>query len=188
MTFREWAEERKKLTPDQIEDIEAYTQGLERVPAAEEGEEEVERLTPKIESEERAAMEAAYKPLSPPAPELIFKRYDSPKWWRKGGVAAIDLTAPGSQVIIKPYSKGIIFIATIVLTVIDATAITLKFGNGGESGPIYLGDTDQPKGMVIAMGNSPAPCGSGGFSISATDINSTNPAIGGFVTYFLEEQ
>jgi hypothetical protein len=40
-------------------------------------------------------------------------------------------------------------------------------------------------GIVIAMGNSPAPCGSGGLSISAEDIYGDNPFIGGYATYYL---
>jgi hypothetical protein len=170
-------EEGERLTPEREEE-EARAMARE--------EEEGERLTPEREEEEARAMEKAYKPEPTVPPETIITRIDHPKWWKNGVVGAISLTAPGSQLIIGAPSRGSLYIATIVLTVTDATAITIYFGRAGSSGPIYLGDTEQPKGIVIAMGNSPAPCGSGGLSIGASDIAGVNPSIGGFATGFIE--
>jgi hypothetical protein len=97
------------------------------------------------------------------------------------------LTAPGSQTLAVISGHLSLYVATIVITVTAATEITINFGTSGSSGPIYLGDVDQPMGMVIAMGNSPAPCGKGPLSIEATDVNGDNPSIGGFATCFVEE-
>jgi len=171
-------EEGERLTPEREEE-EARAMARE--------EEEGERLTPEREEEEARAMEKAYKPEPTVPPETIITRIDHPKWWKNGGVAAINFTAPGSQTVKSSPTTGKLYIPTIVITVTEATEITISFGGAGASGPIYLGDTDQPMGIVIAMGNSPAPCGSGGLSISATDINGLNPLIGGFITYYLED-
>lgn len=126
--------------------------------------------------------------ITRPAPDLIIARTPYPKWWKDSLNATINLTAPGSATLATVSGKLRLYVATIVITVTDAVAITIRFGNAGASGPIYLGDTDQPKGIVIAMGNSPAPCGDGSLSISATDINGTNPVVGGFATCFAEEE
>jgi hypothetical protein len=125
------------------------------------------------------------KPKVPP--ELVIERIPYPKWWRDSLNAKIDLTAPGSATLATVTGKLRLFVATIVLTVTGETAISFQFGNAGSSGPIYLGGENQPMGIVIAMGNSPAPCGEGSLSISATDPNDETPSVGGFATCFAEE-
>jgi hypothetical protein len=81
--------------------------------------------------------------------------------------------------------KFILFIATIVLTVSDETNISFTFGVFGSSGSLDLGGTDEPRGIVIAMGDSPAPCGKGGFTVTS---DGAGVAVGGFVTYYLETE
>jgi hypothetical protein len=120
-------------------------------------------------------------------PTLIIERIPYPKWWKDSLVAKIDLTAPGTQILATVSGKLRLFVATIVITVNGETEISFKFGGSGTSGPIYLGGEGQPMGFVAAMGNSPAPCGHGSFSIMATDPNDENPSIGGFATCFVEE-
>jgi hypothetical protein len=97
------------------------------------------------------------------------------------------LTAPGSAVLATVTGKLRLFVATIVLTVNGETQISFTFGDSGSSGPIYLGGTSQPMGIVIAMGNSPAPCGRGNLTITATDPGGVKPSVGGFATCFVEE-
>jgi hypothetical protein len=48
-----------------------------------------------------------------------------------------------------------------------------------------FGASGGPKGMVIAMGNSPAPCGTGPFSIIS---DGADAKVGGFVTYYQVEE
>jgi hypothetical protein len=125
--------------------------------------------------------------ITRPAPDLLIYRTPYPKWWKDSLNGTINLIAPGSQTIATVTGNLRLYVATIVITVTGAVAITIVFGNAGSSGPIFLGDTGQPMGIVIAMGNSPAPCGGGSLSISATDISGINPSIGGFATCFVEE-
>lgn len=125
------------------------------------------------------------KPKEPTVPpELIIERTPYPKWWRDSLNAKIDLVAPGSQIIATIHGKLRLFVSAIIITVTGETVITFTFGNAGSSGPIYLGGTNQPMGIVIAMGNSPAPCADGSLSISATDPTDSTPSIGGWATCF----
>jgi hypothetical protein len=120
-------------------------------------------------------------------PDLIITRTPYPKWWNDSLNATINLTAPGSQILATAGGTLKLYVATIVITVTAATVITIHFGNAGSSGPISLGDTGQPMGIVIATGNAPAPCGGGPLSISATDVWGDNAIIGGFATCFVEQ-
>jgi len=135
-----------------------------------------------------AAVKEAEKKKEPTVPEeLIIKRIPYPKWWKDSLNAKIELTAPGSAVLATVSGKLRLFVATIVITVTGEVVITFTFGNAGSSGPIYLGGENQPMGIVIAMGNSPAPCGSGPLTITATDPGPTLKYIGGWATCFVEE-
>jgi len=120
-------------------------------------------------------------------PGLLVERIPYPRWWRDSLNAKIDLTAPGSKTLATVTGKLHLWVATIVLTVTGETVITITFGKAGSSGPIYLGGDQQPMGIVIAMGNSPAPCADGNLVISATDPTAVNPQIGGWATCFAEE-
>ena len=150
----------------------------------------------KKEEEEKKRKEAAAKPAEPEKPkaaappkqptvkpELVIKRTAYPKWWNDEGIAKISLTSPGSQFVITAKSDFMLYIATIVLTVTGECTITFAFGSAGSGGAMNFGGEGQPMGIVIAMGNSPAPCGYGSFMVTAT---SNDPvSIGGFVSYFL---
>lgn len=128
-------------------------------------------------------------PIQPKVkPELLIERIPYPKWWRDSLNAKIQLTAPGSQVLATVTGKLRLHVSVIVITVTGETVITFTFGNAGSSGPIYLGGENQPMGMVVAMGNSPAPCGNGSLSISATDPGDANPSVGGWATCFAVEE
>ena len=115
-------------------------------------------------------------------PELIIERTAYPKWWKDEGVAAINLAGAGSQFVVSARSDYTLYIGAIVLTVSGETNITFGFGVHGSSGSMDLGGSDEPRGIVIAMGNSPAPCGSGSFTVTS---DGADAAVGGFVTYFL---
>ena len=128
-------------------------------------------------------------PAKPPVkPELVIPRTPYPKWWKDSLNATISFAAPGSQILATAQGALKLFVSTIVLTVTGETQITITFGNAGSSGPIFLGGTDQPMGIVIAMGNSPAPCGAGPLTITATDPGAANPSIGGFATCFAVQE
>ncbi len=91
--------------------------------------------------------------------------------------------AAGTQIVVPARSGYSLFVATIVLTVSGETDINFGFGVFGLSGSMNFGGTNEPRGIVIAMGDSPAPCGQGAFSISS---GAPSAAVGGFVTYYLE--
>jgi hypothetical protein len=120
-----------------------------------------------------------------PAPELIIHTTPYPKWWKTLNTAAISLSTAGTQLVVPLSGRFTLFIATIVLTVSDETNISFGFGVFGSSGSLDLGGSDEPRGIVIAMGDSPAPCGQGGFSVSSSGEDA---AVGGFVTYYLEKE
>lgn len=119
------------------------------------------------------------------AASLIITRTPYPKWWKRLQTAAISLSTAGTQVVVATPGRFTLFIATIVLVVSDETNISFGFGVFGSSGPMYLGGGVQPSGMVIAMGDSPAPCGVSGFTITSDGNGVT---VGGFVTYYLESE
>jgi hypothetical protein len=122
---------------------------------------------------------------TPPPAEVIITRIPYPKWWKELHTAAINLSDAGDQWVIPGRAARVIFVATIVFTVTDETEIILYFGSTGKSGPMHFGGDGEPKGIVIAMGNSPAACGPEGFSIQSNGIGA---AVGGFVTYYIEKE
>jgi len=135
---------------------------------------------------------AIFEKLAPPTPQkqpavkptLTIERIPYPKWWRDSLNAKINLTAPGSAILAKVSGPLILFVSTIVITVTGETEISFTFGGAGSGGPLYLGGEGQPMGIVIAMGNSPAPCEKGSLVITATDPGGANPSVGGWATCF----
>ena len=133
-------------------------------------------ITPEV-PEEKPPVEPTVKP------GLIVARTRYPKWWKELQTAAIDLATAGTQIVV-PQSMGFnTFIATIVIVVSGETNITFGFGVFGSSGLMNLGGENEPRGMVMAMGESPAPCGQGSFSVSSTG---DEIVVGGFVSYYQE--
>jgi len=207
MTWAEWGEERRKLTGDQIEDIEAYTQGLEIPSEAPETEVSGERLTAERQTEEERAMSEADRIAArrsaegtqapelpstpqttqptPPAPELIIQRTNYPKWWKDLEVAKISLSDAGTQTVIPGRQGFRTFIASITFFVSDETNIVLTFGMFGLSGSMDFGGENEPRGITANMGDSPAPCGQGGFAITS---DGSGTSVGGFVVYYSEPE
>ena len=138
-----------------------------------------EEEKPKTPQERLEELEREFAPI-PPA--LIIARTEYPKWWRAFRTAPISLSGPGTQVVVSPSPKYRIYILTIVLTVSDETDIRFSFGLEVSTGPMHFGGADEPRGIVIAMGNSPAPCGTAGFRVSSDGVDAS---VGGFVTYYL---
>ncbi len=116
-------------------------------------------------------------------PDLVIKRTHYPKWWNDEGVAKISLSSPGSQFVISARGDYSLFIGAIVISCNGECDITFTFGEAGSSGAMHFGGSDEPRGMVIAMGNSPAPCGSGSFTVTAS--GSAPADVGGFVSFYL---
>jgi hypothetical protein len=143
----------------------------------------VKNVAAAVEKIEQQPTAPAVKPAV--APSLIIARTPYPKWWKTLCTAAISLSGAGTQIVVPTPGKFILFIATIVLTVSDETNISFTFGVFGSSGSLDLGGTDEPRGIVIAMGDSPAPCGKGGFTVTS---DGAGVAVGGFVTYYLETE
>lgn len=123
------------------------------------------------------------KPLGPSTATITTTPY--PKWWKESQTAPINLSDAGTQEVIKPQKGYTIYIATIVVSVSKETNISFLFGIFGETGSLNFGGTDEPRGMVIAMGQSPAPCGPGPFKVTS---DGPGAAVGGFVTYYLETE
>ena len=113
--------------------------------------------------------------------ELIITRIGYPKWWKELETAKISLSDAGTQIVVSGRADSLLFIASIVLTVSGETNLKFGFGIFGESGSMDFGGTDEPRGIVIAMGNSPAACGPEGFSVIS---DGAAIAVGGFVSYY----
>jgi hypothetical protein len=187
-SFDEWATGYESLSIEDLLDIYTKSAGLTTEQAN-----TLKASVRKVPGAGAGAPAPSAKPTPTPTkptvpPELIIHRIPYPKWWKDSLNAKIALTAPGSQTLATVAGNLRLFVATIALTVTAATEITIDFGTAGSSGPIYLGDTGQPMGMVIAMGNSPAPCGRGPLTITASDPYGDTPLIGGFATCFVEEE
>jgi len=182
--FAKWAEGRTGFSTGELEEIYSRTFGL--TPEA----------LKKLEGETKTKAAETLKPLpvakptvppqviTRPAPDLVIARTPYPKWWKENLTAPINILGPATQVIVNGRADFRIWVATIALTVSGETEITFTFGTMGLSGPMKFGGADEPRGIVIAMGNSPASCGMGGFN-----IYSSGPGIsvGGFATFFVEE-
>ncbi|MFZ1061036.1 MAG: hypothetical protein WAP47_17780 [Candidatus Rokuibacteriota bacterium] len=97
----------------------------------------------------------------------------------------ITLSTAGTQVVVPGRSGWRTFIASIAITVSGETNITFDFGIFGPSGAMDFGGENEPRGIVIPMGDSPAPCGYGDFSITS-DGAAINVA--GFITYYQESE
>ena len=143
------------------------------------------KITPEVPAPEVTVLTIPAPPQKQPTvkPTLIIARTPYPKWWKDLQTAAIDLDDAGTEIIILPNPNFYLYIASIVLTVSGETDITLTFGVFGNSGAMDFGGDGEPRGIVIAMGNSPTSCGTGSFQITSTgdDIH-----VGGFISYYRE--
>lgn len=149
----------------------------------------------KLEEESRAwPSEARYIGKIPPTPAppqkqptvkptLIIARTPYPKWWKDLQTAAIDISDAATKIIILPNPNFYLYVASIVLTVDGETDITFGFGVFGNSGAMDFGGDGEPRGIVIAMGNSPTSCGTGSFQITS---NGAGIHVAGFVSYYRE--
>lgn len=168
-TFTQQAAARDTLTADELMDYEAWTQNLPNA------------VQP---APEHVTLTIPAPPQKQPTvkPTLIIARTPYPKWWKDLQTAAIDIDDAATEIIILPNPNFYLYIATIVLTVSGETNITLRFGVFGASGAMDFGGEGEPRGIVIAMGNSPTSCGTGSFQITSSEA----VHVGGFVSYYRE--
>jgi len=96
----------------------------------------------------------------------------------------INLPGAGTQVVVDGFQGFRTFISSITLTVDGETTITFGFGVYGSSGAMNFGGEGQPMGIVISMGAAPAPCGTGGFSVTSSG---DGVSVGGFIVYSHEK-
>jgi len=181
--FKDWAAGRTGFTPAELIDI--FTSASNLTAA--------ERKTLEGVIKPEPPNPPTPKPTTPPTPappkqptvkpELLIARTPYPKWWKENITAPINILGPATQIIVAPRGDVRVWVATIALTVSGETEITFTFGTMGLSGAMKFGGENEPRGMVIAMGNSPASCGTGGFSIYSSG---SGVSVGGFVTAFLE--
>lgn len=126
------------------------------------------------------------KPKEPKVPpELIIERTPYPKWWKDSMAWNINIDGAGTHTVMSQSPGYRKYVSVIVLTVSGETNITFGLGTFGSSGAMNFGGEGQPMGMVIAMGNSPLPCGEGGFTITSTGVG---VHVGGFIVYYYEKE
>ena len=163
ITFRRWLKERGEAPAEKIFAVEQKSKGAvkDKAPAVTK---KKKGRTPSVPLPKTRVYPSDYKDYRP---------------------APINFTGPGTSIIVQPTPGQIINISMIVLFVSGATNVTFTFGNLGGSGPIPVGDIDQPRGMVISYGNTPARCGSGPFSIYSSE---DGISVLGHVIYFKEPE
>ncbi len=124
-------------------------------------------------------------PKPPPRvpPTLIIARTPYPKWWKDLHTASINIDDAATEIIIMPNPNFLLYIATIVITVSGETDISFHFGVFGDTGAMDFGADGEPRGIVIATGNSPISCGTGSLQITTTGAGIH---VGGFVSYYRE--
>ena len=185
--FTKWAEGRTGFSKGELAEIYASSFGL--APEAlkklegEIGAKATTTLIPKVVPKPKVPPQVTTRP----APDLLISRTPYPKWWKDLIVGSIDITGNGTQVVVGGKGGRDLYVATIVLVVSGETNVSFGFGGSPSSGSMLFGATDQPRGIVISMSDSPAPCGSGGFSVSATGGDPLDPPhVGGFAVCFSE--
>lgn len=122
------------------------------------------------------------KPKRTPSPLPPHLAY--PPTWRDLRVAGINLADAGAVQIASAVAGKRTFISFITFTVDGDTSIIIGFGTMGSSGPMDFGDTDEPRGIVMNFGDSPAPCGLGGCILSS---DGSGVAVHGFAVYYQEQ-
>lgn len=142
--------------------------------------------TPKPTPEPKQTPTPTPKPKTTPKvnPTLVIERTPYPRWWRDAYAWNININEAGVWPII-PQTPGYrTYVATIVINVSGETDITFTFGRFPPTGIMNFGGDGEPRGMVIAMGESPAPCGEMGFVISS---NGAGILVSGFIVYYYEK-
>jgi hypothetical protein len=169
-TFAQQKAVRDTLTHDELMDYEAWAQNLP------------DAVQP---APEHVTITIPAPPQKQPQvkPTLIIARTPYPKWWKDLQTAAINIADAATEIIILPNPNFYLYIATIVLTVSGETDITFHFGVFGSSGAMDFGGDGEPRGIVIAMGNSPTSCGTGSFQITSSGAS---VQVSGFVSYYRE--
>jgi hypothetical protein len=126
------------------------------------------------------------KPKEPvEKPGLVIERTPYPKWWKDSRAWPININAAGTWPIIPTTPGYRTYIATIVFTVSDETNITFNIGVYGPTGPMDFGGESEPRGIVMAMADSPIPCGDRGFSITS---DGEDVLVSGFIVYYYEKE
>lgn len=97
--------------------------------------------------------------------------------------AKIDISTSGDHTVIPAVTARKIIVSTIVFTVGGEVNVTLKAGGGAISGPMDFGGSNEPRGIVINMGDHGIEIGEG----VAFKINlSASKQVSGFVVYSLK--
>jgi hypothetical protein len=205
--FDQWAEGRTGLTLDELIEMFSRQRGLtpdqkrklreaEKKKEAErekerkaKEKEEADRKKKEKEEEEKTKKakekEEADKKKKGVAESLIISRTPYPKWWKDSRTWNINIVDAGTWPVISKTPGYRTYIATLVFTVSGETNIALQFGVFPPTGPMDFGGDGEPMGMVVAMGDSPAPCGDGGFIISS---DGAGVLVSGFVVYYYEKE
>jgi hypothetical protein len=182
--FKQWAVGRTGFTTKELVDIFANLYNL--TPADRkvlEGQVKEEPIKPPTPTPPKPEPKPKPKPKPIPA-SLVITRTRFPKWWKDLRVSGITIAGSGIQTIVQGGSNFNVFIASITVITSGPTSVSFGFGTMGASGPMPLGDENQPMGMTISMSDSPAPCGQGGFTVHSIGGEDT---LGGFVVYYVEK-
>lgn len=135
----------------------------------------------KPSEKERLSVKKEKRPKKRPTKLSLRLKY--PKIWKNAMVTGIAITASGTHTIIRGLPASRTFITSLSFTVSGETDITMIFGTFGSSGPMDFGGADEPRGMSTGYGDSPIPCGPGGFKISSSGAT---VKVSGFVVFYQE--
>lgn len=131
------------------------------------------------ESLKKEEIKKSARTPTPLPPHLAY-----PPTWRDLRTAGINLSDAGAVQIASAVAGKRTFISFLTFTVDGDTSITIGFGTMGTSGPMDFGDADEPRGIVMDFGNSPAPCGLGGCILISSG---SGVAVHGFAVYYQEQ-
>ena len=116
-------------------------------------------------------------------PTRLSKRATYPRWWKQIKAAGINFSTAGIHTIIPGEPGTRHFISLITFTVGGETNIVLYNGPFAFTGPMDFGGVDEPRGIVIPLGDSPIMLSpSSGFSIGST----LAVQVSGFIAYISE--
>jgi hypothetical protein len=137
----------------------------------------------KVETSQEKTEASSAKKKKARTPTPLPARLKYPRQWKDLKTKGIYCAGEDSQLVIRAVPGNRTFITCIVFTVEAETNVRFGFGNYGSSGPMSFGGTDEPRAIVMSLGESPVPCGSGDFTVASDGSGGT---VAGFCVFYQE--
>jgi len=123
-------------------------------------------------------------PTKPPS-NLIITRTEFPKWWKNLASSKINIPSEGAETIV-PFGGGRNkYLVSLFFVCSGETIIYLRLGGTPVTGPMSFGGIDEPRGMVLNLGEAPIPCGNEIMQI-VSDPPEPPVQVSGIAVYYIE--